>query len=244
MRTVGIDLSSQPAKTAACAIEWRSGAALVSKVIRGVDDERALSLMRTADKVGIDIPLGWPEAFAVAVGLHASGKPWAADYVHADSARFRYRRTDLAVIALGARPLSVSSDRIAIPAMRAAALLGSMSPRPPRDGGGLVVEVYPALALRRWALPSQGYKGRERKTERSELVGAFLALTPWLEISDEATHLCQASDDAFDALIAAVVARAVAIGAVQPIPASERVAAQNEGWIAIPDSDSLERLAG
>ena len=52
--------------------------------------------------------------------------------------------------------------------------------------------------------------------------------------------LCEASDHALDAL----VARAVVVGAVEPIPAKERDAAAREGWIAIPAIDSLGRLSG
>ena len=57
------------------------------------------------------------------------------------------------------------------------------------------------------------------------------------------TELCLASDDAFDALVAALVARAVAAGLVEPIPGEERAAARKEGWIAVPREGSLERLA-
>ena len=50
----------------------------------------------------------------------------------------------------GAEPLSVSSDRIAICAMRCAELLVELAGdgQLERTGGGLVAEVYPAAALR------------------------------------------------------------------------------------------------
>ncbi len=45
------------------------------------------------------------------------------------------------------QPLSVSTDRIALPAMGAASLLSRLPERAPLDGSGVIVEVYPAAAL-------------------------------------------------------------------------------------------------
>jgi hypothetical protein len=179
------------------------------------------------------------------VAKHSQGGEWPADYVHADTSTFRYRRTDLAVWRdVGIPPLSVSTDRIGIPAMRAASLMSKMSPAVVRDGSGLVVEVYPAAALRRWGFASRQYKGAKRANERAVLVADFvLRAGGWLAVSDLDRELCEQSDDAFDALIAALVARAAAVGLVDPIPDDERDAARREGWIAIPLQDSLDLLA-
>jgi hypothetical protein len=58
-----------------------------------------------------------------------------------------------------------------------------------------------------------------------------------------AVELCKTSDDAFDAVITALVARAAAIGVVEAIPAAEQSAAVREGWIAVPRRGSREQLA-
>jgi hypothetical protein len=48
----------------------------------------------------------------------------------------------------------------------------------------------------------------------------------------------------FDALVAALVARAKAIGLCRPIPDGKRTLAAVEGWIALPQAGSLEQLPG
>ena len=63
---------------------------------------------------------------------------------------------------LGRWPLSVSSDRIAMPTTRAVRLLAETAASGEtidRSGGGRFVEVYPAAALSVWRFPSRGDKG-------------------------------------------------------------------------------------
>jgi hypothetical protein len=65
----------------------------------------------------------------------------------------------------------------------------------------------------------------------------------WVTMSADVRSQCEADDDAFDAFIAALIARAAARGFCEPVPSDvERVAAR-EGWIALPIRRSLERLA-
>ena len=246
MITAGIDLSSQTKRTGACVIEWSNGRAKITNLRLGVTDDEIVDLATTADKVGIDAPLGWPVAFVEAVSRHSREGSWPPDYRHADTSRFRLRRTDIWIWkGLGLpQPLSVSADRIALPAMRAAALISTLPEKVSLDGSGVVVEVYPAAALKRWGLPSRGYKGKNNLEGRKTLVSAFLADTDtWLDLDGSDKDLCFASDDAFDALVAAFVARAAAMALVEPIPQEDRAVALREGWIAIPLAGSLPRLA-
>jgi len=53
---------------------------------------------------------------------------------------------------------------------------------------------------------------------------------------------CDESNDCFDALIAALVARASALGLCEEIPGELLETAEREGWIALPLVGSLERL--
>jgi transposase-like protein len=76
------------------------------------------------------------------------------------------------------------------------------------------------------------------------LVGEFVAIARWLHISTDQRSRCQASDDVFDALVAACVSRAAAIGLVRSIPDEEADAAGREGWISLPTKDSLNQLGG
>jgi predicted nuclease with RNAse H fold len=245
MITAGVDLSSQTAHTASCVIEWSGRSATVTDLKVDVDDRAISVLIRSVDKLGIDVPLGWPLAFAEAVAQHSRQGSWPVDYTHGDALAYRYRRTDLWVWKelRTSPPLSVSTDRIAIPAMRAAAVFSRLGEQVALDGSGVVVEVYPAAALRRWGFTWRGYKRKEQADARRLLVErVFKETAPWLSIAPAETQLCLASDDAFDALVAALVARAAAAGLVEPIPADERTAARKEGWIAVPREGSLERL--
>ncbi len=244
MRTAGIDLSSQDKKSAACVVEWSDGCASIVELKLGVADTDIVGLIRKVDKLGIDIPLGWPIAFAEAVCGHSEHGMWPETYQHAHNEAYRLRRTDIHVKrAGGAAPLSVSTDRIGIPAMRCAALLAAAAPGAALDGSGVIVEVYPAAALRRWGFRSRQYKGPEHVAERKELVAAFAATCDWLSLEEAERTACERSDDVFDALVAACVARAAWIDAVEPIPVTDRFAALREGWIALPQEGSLKELA-
>ena len=245
MITAGVDLSSQADKTATCVIDWSEQRATVVELTLGVDDDLISALIARVDKLGIDVPLGWPIAFAEAVVGYSVDGSWPTEYRHTENASYRYRRTDLWVWKnLGTSPpLSVSADRISLPAMRAAALFSHVPQHSARDGSGVVVEVYPAAALRRWGLPSRQYKRKENSDARRELVARLLTETTWLSIESSGVDLCIDSDDAFDALVAALVARAAATELVEPIPGEDLTSALREGWIAVPIDGSLNRLA-
>jgi predicted nuclease with RNAse H fold len=242
--TAGVDLSSQDLKTASCVIRWGGGRAWVSELEVGVTDEAIGQLLSNDDiaKTGLDVPFGWPIAFADAVFQHSRKGDWPSDYRHADIRAFRFRRTDIHVWQqTGLRPLSVSTDRIGIPTMRAAAFLSAG--HVPLDGSGRVVEVYPAAALRQWDLPFKHYKAEKHRDKRTALLAQVVGATrDWLSIPMECQALCEHSDDAFDALIAALVARAAARNEVIAIPDAEHEAAAREGWIHIPKPGSLSLL--
>jgi len=244
MRTAGIDLSSQDKKTALCVISWVGGLGSVQALQLGVSDLDIIRTVSEVDKAGIDVPLGWPRQFVQALELHGRQGGWPTDYIHANTEAYRYRRTDLHTWHTigGAPPLSVSTDRIGITAMRAAALLSRLRPRVALDGSGVVVEVYPAAALRIWGFSSSRYKTLENAETRGALVGKFLATAGWMRMSREHMALCQDSDDAFDAVVAACVARCAERGLVRSIPEKEVQAAKREGWIALPSEGSLLEL--
>ena len=89
-------------------------------------------------------------------------------------------------------------------------------------------------------------KGEEPKKDvLAKLVGEFANETrAWLPLTDEIQSRCRESDDCFDALVAALVARAAAIGCCEPIPSKDLDLAAEEGWIALPLPGSLQKLGG
>ena len=244
MITLGIDLASQPERTGACVVEWCGGGATVRSVQCGVTDAQLLEGIRNAARVGIDVPLGWPDEFVALVAAHHRG----AAAPDASVVDLRYRATDHEVRRLTGRwPLSVSSDLIAVPTFRAARLLSVLAAHGQpvdRGGAGKVVEAYPAAALKRWGFDAAGYKGIEGRGRRHALLQALESRTAaWLTLDAASRTTCAETDDALDALVAALVARAAAVGMCEPIPEASRARAGREGWIAVPTADSLEALA-
>jgi predicted nuclease with RNAse H fold len=166
--TLGVDLAAADERTATAVVEWSDQGAKVRALQHGVSDGELVDAIRAADKAGVDCPLGWPAPFVDFVVAQQAGllSPLPADV---DGGSWRrglaYRVTDQVVRAeAGVNPLSVSADRIAHAAFRCAGLLArlaALGEPVDRAGSGVVVEVYPAAALRRWGLTHRGYKSRD-----------------------------------------------------------------------------------
>lgn len=241
MHTLGVDLAAEPAKTALALVEWTGGAAVVRALRLGATDDEIIAAAKGVGRIGIDAPFGWPVGFVDFVAAHHAGHPPAMSLAsRADRRPLTKRRTDLVVQqSTGIVPLSVSADRIAHVALRCAGLLARLG-----EAGvdvdrvdGTAVEVYPAAALRRWGLPYRGYKGGAAGLAAS--VRAVEAAAPWLDLG-RFGQVFAATDDAFDSVISALIARAAAIGRTVAPTIADRVVAVNEGWIHLPDGPLAE----
>lgn len=237
MRTLGIDLASQPRLTASCVVDWSPGGAVVQVPRLNLDDDALVLEIEGADFTGIDAPFGFPEPFADAVATWRTGGSWPTDEVHA----LRFRRTDFAVHELTGRwPLSVSSDLIALPAWRCARLLTRLGITA-RDGSQSVFEVYPGAALSAWRFERAGYK--KDADVRAKLVASLVDRSQgWLDLDEGVQAACLATDHAVDALVAAFVARAAATGCTVRPSEDELSQARVEGWIHLPLPDSFAAL--
>lgn len=239
MLTVGVDLAARPARTALAVIDWDDGKAVITTLVRGADDDVILAALAQADKAGIDCPLGWPDAFLAFLCEHQAGRVAVPDGLTGLQWRrqLAWRRTDEVVRArTGLIPLSVAADRIGHAAMRCAGLLAQLADqgRPvDRTGTGVVVEVYPAASLKQWHLPHRGYKAPRNAAELAALTDALLAAARWLEAT-EVFALCKTSHDALNAVVAALTARAAALGMTIRPNDEQAAAARSEGWIALP----------
>jgi len=148
----------------------------------------------------------------------------------------------------------VTTDKIAYTAMRCAALLaevGRLEGEPvDRSGEGRLVEVYPDAAIREWGLwPREwdeqrvGYKGTQKaaRARREQMVDSLLETTAsWLILDSDLEACCRQGDDDLDALVSALVGRAVAQGHTASVGAVAR--ARREGWIHLPLPGSLAAL--
>lgn len=237
MITVGVDLAAQPQRTAVAIIKWTAGRSVVEDVARPADDKVILQAVERAGKTGIDCPFGWPAAFVSFVTSHHAGHVSSRADGPGSRRNLTMRRTDVFVHEqLGLTPLSVSADRIAHVALRRAVLLTKLpAARGPvdRSGSGPVAEVYPAASLRSWGFDHHGYK--QTKTDAlGRLVDHLLDEAPWLECTTHEQAM-RRSHDIFDAVIAAMTARAAALGQTLPPTDDGMAAARAEGWIVIPD---------
>jgi predicted nuclease with RNAse H fold len=239
MLTIGIDLAAEPKNTALAKIEWSTDKARVLDLRVDVNDDSIVDSAADTDKIGIDCPLGWPDTFVRFLRSFHEGShdaiPAVADGTWRRSLAYRVTdeqvRADLADFKV--IPLSVAADRIGLTAMRAArlqALLAADGHKVDREGTGLIVEVYPAGGLAYWGMNHRQYKGSKYEAALGELVDN---LPRWLEFG-EYESLCRRSDHAFDAVIAALLARAAALGFTKPPTAGQQAAAVREGWIAMP----------
>ncbi|MFG2099905.1 DUF429 domain-containing protein [Micromonospora echinaurantiaca] len=239
MLTAGVDLAAEDTTTAVAWIRWTATGASLEELIIGAGDDQLLRAVATADKAGIDCPLGWPEPFVEFIVAHHRGNLTArTDLIGRNWRRsLAWRRTDLVTHELTRRlSLSVAADRIAHTAMRCAALLARLAEdgQPVnRTGGGTLVEVYPAASLKQWGLPHRGYKGRQNLVALGDLMDRLADAAPWLQLG-AFESVCRTSDHAFDAVVAALTARAAVIGEVTRPGPTDLAAASTEGWIALP----------
>ncbi len=229
MLTAGIDLAAQPAKTGAVLVDWSTEPPTVVQASKNVADEEILTLLREVaaqqGRVGIDCPLGWPRAFVAFVAAHAANR--SLPTMEPGTQSLRLRATDLAVYRrIGRPPLSVSTNMLGVTALRAARLLAELRDcgmAVDRTGRGTVCEVYPFASRFAWRLP----------TGVRDLTGLLnrihLAVAPPERARLDNEHI-------FDALVAALTARAVAVGATDPPPPEQADLAAEEGWIHVPSS--------
>lgn len=262
--TLGIDLASQPKNTALCCIAWLPGRARVGLLLRGtaadgvrlLDDDWLIGAMSSPQpglpapsRIAIDAPLGWPVDFVRGVGDLGA---WP---VRPGGTRRRLERraTDHWVHQrTGKLPLSVTTDRIAYPAMRAAGLLAHYSastglPVDRAGATGTICEAYPDPALRRFGLwpedagARESYKGAAAPLRQQILIRLRRAAS-WLEISPRQRQACIDSDHCLDALVCALVARAAQRDLTLPPPTELEHEARLEGWIHLPAPDALQGL--
>ena len=103
--------------------------------------------------------------------------------------------------------------------------------------------MYPAAALRAWHLYRPRYKGPGSRAVRDGLVDDLLAALSALRIGTDALALCRESDDAFDAVVCALIARAAAIGLTCRPDPDQVALATTEGWIAVPTCGLADLIA-
>jgi predicted nuclease with RNAse H fold len=240
MITAGIDLAAEPKATALALIEWSNGQAELQGLFLGVDDQQLVKLTKGANKIGIDCAFGWPMEFFEFLTQHMNPnqKPKGIDGAMDWRRTLSHRETDREVRKLTGRwPLSVSTDRLGLTAMRNAGLLARYQEagvNVDRSGDGTACEVYPGATLRLWCFDTSGY--RTSIQAREALLEQLKTGPPWLDLAGFEEQMLS-STDCFDAVIAALAARAVALSAYSKPTNQQRAKAKIEGWICLPTAD-------
>lgn len=252
-------------------IEWsHQGTVEVLWVRRGQDctDDALVAWMGEAQQVGIDAPMGWPSALVDLLPEYMATGRWPVAPQFTDGRvwydELRLRETDRAVHRLllsergvSVRPLSVSSDTIAVVAWRCARLLamhgernGAVFDRTGKDSG--VFEVYPAAALASWGFPHKGYKAKNvaarpgAEQRRRDIISAMeREARTWLnlDVMPGVRQALIASDHALDAFVSSLAACAAGQRWTTRPRSEQQELATAEGWIHVPRPDSFEGLA-
>jgi len=242
--TAGVDLAAEPKGTALAIIEWKKTQATLVDLQLGVNDQAIVEAAGVVDKLGIDCALGWPIEFVEFLNNHANlestsfpdgGMDWRR--------RASFRESDRHVREVtGKWPLSVSTDRLGLTAMRCAGLQGRIQQsgiEVDRSGSGRIVEIYPGASLRLWGFDTAGYRANE--DARAELLTSIEQSVPWLNLESYRDPMIS-STDAFDAVIASLATRAAAISLYLKPPVEHLDKAKIEGWIALPSGSIADLL--
>ena len=189
--------------------------------------------IQTGDKVilAIDAPLGWPEDMGNALRHHLAGQTLSVE----SNLLFR-RETDRFIKkALGKQPLDVGADRIARTAHAALKIIGElqlaintkieMAWNPEKLNGVSIIEVYPAATLQCYGIRSGGYKAKEQRDERDEILNE---LSKFVDIQCDLLQMRQ-SADVLDSAVCLLAAKDFLNGDVH-FP-NDYKKAEKEGWI-------------
>lgn len=242
MMSAGIDLAAEPKGTALAILEFVNDKAQLVYLEQGLDDQVLIDKTINADKVGIDCAFGWPIEFAKFIARNQDPTNKEPIDGGMDFRRtLSFRETDRVTKELTGRwPLSVSTDRLGLTAMRCAGLLSRYQQAGvavDRSGQGTLAEVYPGATLRTWSFDTTNY--RVNKEVRAELIQDLNRQAPWLELG-HSSELMIESCDSFDAVIAALAARAVFQGKYNKPTKDQQAAAEIEGWICLPAKEISE----
>jgi predicted nuclease with RNAse H fold len=255
VRTLGVDLTSQPADTAIAGIEWPQGD--VPRLIpfsqlesEPFTDERLIDLLDSQEwgRVAIEVPFGWPRSLLGLLERWRIGIPVELPAeMRAGHSEVLFRATDLVVWEqTGVRPSPVGLDKLAWVALRAFHILSAAGAHTDRAGlRSAVIETYPKAALTRWSdMPATSTKsGDAAPGVRADLVDRISAeLALQIESEDRERLIAVGRDHRFDALLCALVARAAMLGRTTlPRPGPARELSEEEGWIHLPEEGSLLR---
>jgi len=244
---IGIDCAAQEKGVGLARAVWDGRRTKVTDLAKGGHGLPVVEIVRewirdsTTTLLALDAPLGWPKPFGPQLVHHMAGLPLPIP------ANLMFRReTDRHIRALACKQsLDVGADRIARTAHGALALLGSLAKalhRPIGLAWGMAVtpgvnaiEVYPAATLKMLNWPSSGYKKKEQRPVRQEI------LTKLKEEIALPSDTSMAADDAdvLDAIVCVLAGQDFLAGKAQPPDQELMDCVKKEGWIWVRGSQAV-----
>lgn len=181
--------------------------------------------------LSIDAPLGWPINLGQVLYSHSAGQGIdinANDLFRRETDRFVKRK-------LGKQPLDVGADRIARTAHSALKILNELRALTKKPielawckenlADISVIEVYPAATLDCYGITSMGYKYKDQKSARKEIVKGLCSHI----IMPENKEILEGNADALDSAVCLLAGKDFLDGDVYSPELFE--IAQKEGWI-------------
>lgn len=243
--TVGVDLATDPRKTAAVRLRWEGKDVSFARddVVFPGSDTAIEALADPADILAVDVPLGWPSAWADGVAGHRPGLDFLPD--QGTTAELTWRETDRWVHGrTGKAPQRVAASWLGATAIRGARLNARLAragwkvnPLSDEVPARSVVETYPAALMALWfPRASQVEDGRSRRQRVvAGLPEAGLVIDGDLERIIEIDHV-------YDGMLAAIAAGATWLGLSPSPPSALAEAATREGWIRLPVDHELSEF--
>ena len=230
---LGIDFATEPKGTALTAVEWRADDAprrigswcpvdhsILVDILEASRDELVYAV------AAVDVPFGWPQAFAEMLAHHRDG-PLAEGPAPEDpdasvwrTRKVAFRGTDLTVRDVyGLTPLSVSFNKLGATAAAWALIEADLSWTLDRsgqlvEGKPRILETYPAAQFRAWRPPPLKGDATPAKPatlqEVLDLVGSACQEWPGLQHADgraaPGEDLLETNPHARDSLVCAITA--------------------------------------
>ncbi len=237
MRFIGVDLAAQPKNTSLCVLEWKRNPRVVS-IHRPATDDQIINESHGVAAIGIDSPFGWPISFAKFI----LKKQVSRDFLPinpSEANHLKYRFTDDYVrkhfdsLGKNVKPLSVSTDKLGVVALRCVRLCQCLAAK--YGDEFKIFEIYPAASLASWMTVKGSYKSstnpsisRENRiyiVEELEKHGVDMSIR-----KDSFVN----SDDDLDALLCALTCAVAFKEKTFLSPADMSKLTEFEGWIHFP----------
>lgn len=232
----GIDCATDPKKVGITKAQWDGGKAVVEETLQGSKGytSKIAGWIQHAQQslICMDAPLGWPKRMGEVLPDHEAGDPVGkANKMD----QFFSRHTDRFIKGkYKSNPLEVGANLIARTAYKALhdlKMIGSDIPVLTNESGrealtspASAIEVYPAATLDAHGIKFSGYKGKDGKDARGDILGA---LSENLDFDGDETNAAD-NDHILDSMVCVLAGMDYLKG---DVICPEEDVVKKEGWI-------------